>query len=148
MDHIHRAAKNDPEMLAAIKKARKTFPEFLVEADAHLSRPIPVLDGAMIKLGIASEEDPDVVEHLWARYVGHDPENEGRFRAIILNTPRKVADVVVKDDWVSFAIKNISDWLYVIDGKAHGAYTVRVLRSRMTRAQLKKHDAAYPFSFE
>src|SRR5262245_60147166 len=128
MDRVYRAAKDDPEMLAAIKKARKTFRAFLVEADADLCRAIPVLADAMVKLYITSPEDRSVGEHLWARYVGRDPENEGRFRAVILNSPRKVADVVEKDDGVSFAIKNLSDWLYVCDGKAHGGFTVRVLR--------------------
>ena len=148
MDPIYQAAKDDPEMLAAIKEARASFPDFLVEADADLCRAIPVLEDAMVKLGITSPEDPDVVEHIWARYAGHDPENEGRFRAIVLSTPRKIANVVEEGDGVSFALEKLSDWLYVTDGQAHGAFTVRVLRSRMKRAQLKKHDAAYPFSFD
>src|SRR5262245_39802208 len=120
MDCVYRAAKDDPEMVAAIKKARKTFRDFLVEADADMRRAIPVLEDAMVKLYITSADDPDVGEHVWARYCGPDPENKGRFRGVILSTPRKVGDVVAKGDGVSFALKNLSDWLYVEDGKAHG----------------------------
>jgi uncharacterized protein YegJ (DUF2314 family) len=148
MDPVFRAAKDDPQMRAAIRKARKTFPDFLVEADADLCRAIPVLEDAMVKLGIASPEDPDAVEHVWARYVGHDPEDEGRFRAILLSYPRKLPAQMAKGDEINFSIRSLSDWLYVSDDKAHGAFTVRLLRSRMTPAELKKHDAAYTFSFD
>jgi uncharacterized protein YegJ (DUF2314 family) len=147
MDPVYRAVKDDPQMHAAIRKARETFPDFLAEADADLCRAIPVLDDTMVKLGIESPEDPDVVEYVWARYVGHDPEDEGRFRAILLSSPRKLGDMA-KGDEINFSIRSLSDWLYVSDGKAHGAFTVRLLRSRMTPAELKKHDAAYPFSFD
>jgi hypothetical protein len=30
----------------------------------------------------------------------------------------------------------------------HGAFTARLLRGRMTPAELKRHDAAYPFSLD
>jgi hypothetical protein len=52
MDPVYKAAKDDPEIVAAIKKARKTFPDFLAEADADLCRAIPVLEDAMVKIYI------------------------------------------------------------------------------------------------
>lgn len=148
MDPVFRVTKDDPEMVAAIKRARKTFPEFLREADADLRRAIPVLEDAMVKIYVPTPADPEIGEHIWARYLGHEPEHEDRFLALVLNSPRKVKKILAKGDQLDFSIRSLSDWLYVTDGKAHGAFTVRVLRSRMTRAELKKHDAAYPFSFE
>ena len=147
MEPIFQATKDDPEMRAAIKKARKTFPNFLLEADADLSRAIPILEDALVKIYIPTTANPELGEHLWARYLGHEPEHEGRFLALLLSTPRKIKKMA-KGDRIDFSVKSLSDWLYVTDGKAHGAFTVAVLRSRMTRAELKKHDAAYPFSFD
>ena len=148
MDPVFQVTKDDPEMIAAIRKAHKTFPEFLREADADLCRAIPVLEDAMVKIYVPTPADPEVGEHLWARYLGHEPEQDGRFNALVLSSPRRVKKIVAKGEILDFSIRSLSDWLYVSDGKAHGAFTVQVLRSRMTRAELKKHDAAYPFSFE
>jgi uncharacterized protein YegJ (DUF2314 family) len=147
MDAIFRVVKGDPVMLAAIKKARKTFPDFLREADADLDRAIPVLEDAMVKLYIPRPTDPETGEHLWARYLGHHPDDDSRFLAELLNSPRKLKPMA-KGDRIDFSIKSLSDWLYVEDGKAYGAFTVHVLRSRMKPVELRKHDAAYPFSFE
>lgn len=148
MDAPHRAAKYDPEMIAAVDKARATFPDFLTEADADLRRLIPVLEDALLKVYIARTDAPEVGEHLWVRYIGSDPEREGRFRGVMLSSPVHVADVVAEGDTVNLSIKSLSDWLYVTGGKAFGAYTVKVLRSRMSDAERKEHDAAYPFSFD
>lgn len=148
MDAVYQAAKDDADMLAAIDKARSTFQEFLAEADQDLRRAIPILEDVLIKMYAATPDAPDAGEHLWARYIGQDPQHEGRFRAVMLSSPRKVAGIVTKGDTVNLSLKSLSDWLYVKDGKAHGAFTVRVLRSRMSHAELQEHDAAYPFSFE
>jgi uncharacterized protein YegJ (DUF2314 family) len=148
VDAVYTAAKDDSEMLAAIDKARATFPEFLAEADVDIRRAIPVLDDVLIKVYVSAPDDPDAGEHLWVRYIGPDPQHEGRFRGLMLSTPLKVSGIVSKGDTVNLSIKSLSDWLYVKDGKAYGAFTVRVLRSRMSPAELNAHDAGYPFSFQ
>ena len=148
MDAVYQATKDDPELLAAIDQARATFPEFLAEANADLRRAIPTLDDVLIKIYASAPEAPDAGEHLWARYIGPDTRHPGRFRGLMLSSPQKVAGTVSKGDTVNLSIKSLSDWLYVKDGKAYGAFTVRVLRSRMSPAEVKEHDAAYPFSFE
>ncbi len=148
MDAVYTAAKDDPEMLAAIDEARATFPEFLAEADPDIRRAIPVLEDVLIKIYVAAPGAPDAGEHLWVRYIGSDPRHEGRFRGLMLSSPLKVSGIVSKGDTVNLSIKSLSDWLYVKGGKAYGAFTVRVLRSRMSPAELKAHDAGYPFSFE
>ena len=148
MDAVYQAIKDDPEMIAAIEKARVTFPEFLTEADADRRRAIPILEDVLIKMYAANPDFPDAGEHLWVRYIGPDPRCEGRFRGLMLSTPLKVTAIVSKGDTVNLSIKSLSDWLYVSDGKAYGAFTVRVLRSRMSPEELRDHDAGYPFSFE
>jgi uncharacterized protein YegJ (DUF2314 family) len=148
MDAVFQVTKNDPEMKAAIKKARTTLSEFLTEADADLQRAIPALDDVLLKVYIASSDNPNDGEHLWIRYIGRDPEHEDRYRGIMLRKPKKVNQIVSEGDTVNLSIKSLSDWLYVEDGKAHGAFTVRVLRSRMSPTELNEHDKLYPFSFD
>jgi uncharacterized protein YegJ (DUF2314 family) len=143
MDLVFQVTKEDPEMLAAIKKAREMFPDFLAEAD--LGRASPILEDAMVKICIPTPADPEIGEHIWARYLGPVPDQDGRFFALLLNSPRKLKPMA-KGDRIDFSIRSLSDWLYVTDGKAHGAFTVQLLRSRMKRTELRKHDAAYPFS--
>jgi uncharacterized protein YegJ (DUF2314 family) len=133
VDPIFRVTKDDPEMLAAIRQAHETFPDFLREADADLARAIPILVDAMVKIYVPDPKKPETGEHLWGRY---------------LNTPRRLKKILAKGDQLDFSIRSLSDWLYVTDDRAFGAFTVRLLRSRMTRAERKKHDAAYPFSFD
>ena len=146
MEPIYQADR-DEEMNAAIEKARDTFPEFLREAEADFGRIIPVLEGALVKIEFVDPDDDAVVEHLWARYLGRDEEDEGQYVAVMLSSPAKLAHIVENGDEFSFTTDNLTDWLYVVDGKARGAFTVQLLRSRMSPAERKKHDAAYPFSF-
>jgi uncharacterized protein YegJ (DUF2314 family) len=49
---------------------------------------------------------------------------------------------------VTFTDKDITDWLMIREGKAVGAYTVQVLRKRMSSQERAEHDAGYPFKFE
>ena len=148
MDAPFRAAKNDPEVISAIGAARATFSDFQAEADADLRRLIPVLDDALVKVYIVRPDAPEVGEHLWLRYIGPDPDTADRFRGVMLSTPIDVAGVVAEGDTVNLPVSSLSDWLYVKGGKAHGAYTVKVLRSRMSEADRKEHDEGYPFSFD
>ncbi|TGO03042.1 hypothetical protein PN36_13745 [Candidatus Thiomargarita nelsonii] len=58
---------NDPEMLAASEKARKTFGYFWRELSWDYRRIVSALDVAFIKIAF-SERDAKGVEHLWINY--------------------------------------------------------------------------------
>jgi uncharacterized protein YegJ (DUF2314 family) len=49
---------------------------------------------------------------------------------------------------VRFQLDRVSDWLVASNGMARGAYTVQLLRKRMTDSERREHDSAYPFRFE
>ena len=92
--------------------------------------------------------DPDSSEsdgeHMWVEL----KESDGsQFKGILLSSPAWLKSVKGGDE-VEFGTSDVTDWFYVEDGKAVGAYTVRLLRTRMSDEERAAHDAGYPFSFE
>ena len=68
-------------------------------------------------------------------------------KGVLLSKPASLKSVQVGQE-VRFAPERITDWLCVEQGKAKGAYTVQLLRQRMTEEERREHDQSYPFSFE
>jgi uncharacterized protein len=118
----------DPEMQAAIQTARDRFPEFWREVSADYKRVIPVLDGSMVKAYFHDVGAPQSGEHMWVRDVEYDGKT---ITGVLADTPRQLRSVR-SGDRVSFPLEHLSDWLYVDGDKAVGAFTVRLLRTRMS----------------
>jgi uncharacterized protein YegJ (DUF2314 family) len=137
-DDVIDFSDDDAEMNAAMDEGRATFQQFVDAAPENLDE----FDG-MIKVYFLDDPSSDG-ELMWV-----SPTNlEGpAYEGILMSDPRGLTSVDQGDD-VSFSLEEISDWLYVKDGAARGAYTVMVMRSRMTPEDLAEHDAAYPFKFE
>ncbi len=70
-----------------------------------------------------------------------------RMTGILLDVPGWLTNVK-QGDKVTLSLADVSDWMYVKDGKAVGGFTVRLLRERMSESERKKHDESYPFSFD
>ncbi len=134
----------DEEMRAAMRRAREAFPEFVREVEADSRRIIPALQSALVKAYFVDEENPSEGEHMWVDEVEWD---SALIRGRLVSSPSHVRSVKMGDQ-VSFPLERLSDWLYVLNDKAHGAYTVQVLRNRMSKEERATHDSNYPFSFE
>lgn len=137
-------AASDPEMRMAIERARQTFPDFLRELDDDSKRLLPVVETALVKAYFADPDERDHGEHLWVAVNEWTPDS---VVGEVLSQPTHVKIVSQGED-VRIATEQLSDWLYVADGVARGAYTVRLLRQRMTSQERREHDAGYPYSFE
>ena len=137
-------AADDPEMLAAMQRARETFSDFRHAVEADWSRKIPVVQSAMIKAFFRESENSASGEHLWLDYEGF--END-LVTGSLLSQPEQVENLK-PGNTVAVPLSQLSDWLYVCDKMAHGAFTVQLLRSRMSRAERQQHDRDYPFSFD
>ena len=135
---------DDVEMQAAMQTAREKFPEFWGEVSADYKRPIPILDGSMVKAYFHDSDAPQNGEHMWVREVEYDGET---ITGVLADTPQNLRSVRAGEH-VSFPLSKLKDWLYVERGRAVGAFTVKLLRSRMTEAQRRAHDSHYPFHFE
>ena len=136
---------SDLEMNKAMQTARDRFPEFWREVSADYQRAIPALGGSMVK---AYFDDPGGAsqggEHMWVS----DVEFDGKaISGVLADTPRHLKSVRTGQH-IDFPLARVSDWFYVNGGKAVGAFTVQVLRSRMSEQERQAHDSHYPFRFE
>lgn len=109
---------DEKEMDVAIADARKSIDRFLAElknptGDSHAVK-VPVVDG-------------EHTEHFWMsdlKVIG------GEFRGVINNEPAKVTNVKLGQSW-SIKVNEVSDWMYMKDGKIVGNYTLRPLLKNM-----------------
>lgn len=129
---------DDSELNAAKEKARATIDQFFrirkKQGDAF--------DG-LLKVYFV-DDDVDDGEHMWVSV----SESEGdQHKGTLLSRPAWLKNVSMGDS-VEFETSDVSDWLAVEDGVAVGAYTVKLLRSRMSDEERASHDSGYPYSFD
>jgi uncharacterized protein len=134
----------DPEMQAAMQTARDRFPEFCREVSADYKRVIPALGGSMVKAYFHDAGAPQTGEHMWVSEVEYDGK---MITGVLADTPRQLHSVR-SGEQVSFPLERLTDWFYVEGDKAIGAFTVKLLRARMSAEQRRAHDSHYPFRFE
>jgi uncharacterized protein len=140
---------SDAEMQQAYQNARATFRYFWREIAWERRRIIPALNLAAVKAPFsdgkqttATSKNPKV-EQMWMNEIDFD----GRFvSGVLLNSPNWLKTVKAGDS-ARFALNEISDWMYAIDGEVYGAYTVNLMRSRMDRRERKEHDDAWGLNF-
>jgi uncharacterized protein YegJ (DUF2314 family) len=140
---------DDPAMQQAHENARASFRYFWREVAWERRRIIPALDLACVKAPFSDGEDaprrdgvPNV-EHMWLAEIDFDGETVS---GVLLNEPNWITSVH-EGDSVSLPLAQISDWMYAISGEVFGAYTVNLMRSRMSRSECRDHDAAWGIEF-
>lgn len=130
---------SDADMQSASQQARDTFRTFVDQFRKHDPNCSPFI----LKVFYPDSKVPNGGEHLWMTVRSVTDKS-----AIGIITSRPFFISTVKGgDLVEIQLSQISDWLYVQRGRAVGAYTVQLLRSRMTPEQKAQHDSAYPFLF-
>jgi len=111
-DTVINVAKSDPDMAAAMRRARATLPEFLALADA----PRPGTSDFSVKVAI---RDGDRTEYFW---IFPFARHEGAFSGTLSNRPRVVRNVQFGQS-ITFAESDIVDWLYHGSDKMKGSFT-------------------------
>ncbi len=138
---------DDPAMRRAYQSARETFRYFWREIAWERRRIVPALDLACVKAPFSDVEEGVVeladVEHMWLSEVDFDGQ---QVSGVLLNSPNNLTSVK-EGDSASIPIRDISDWMYVIGGQVFGAYTVNLIRSRLSRKERQDHDGAWGFDF-
>ena len=126
----------DAEMNTAISQARQTVDDFLRvlatpkpnQTDFSAKRPYPTKNGSGD-------------EHIWISHLTYDGKLlHGR----VGDDPVNIANLKI-DDEVSFPPAELSDWMYLEDGKIVGGYTIRVLRKRMSAQEGAEFDSHLQF---
>lgn len=136
-DSVVRVASDDPGMKAAISKARETSQQFITV----LGAPQPNQSGLSVKQAV---QDGEHTEHFWLSDVEF---RDGRFYGNIANDPQLVHNVSFGQA-TSVAPGEISDWMYVEDGKLVGGYTIRAMRDAMSPEERQELDAGLPFTID
>ena len=114
-DSIYSVRGDDPEMNAAIAKARETLPDFW----RSFEHPGPNERGFSLKVRI---EDKDDVEHVW---VDKLERKDGKIFGTVNNDVEKVRCVKLGDR-IQVPEQDVSDWAFLRNRKMVGNYTFRL----------------------
>ena len=125
---------DDPKMQAALDKARSTV-ETIVAA---LKSPKPTQASFQVKKAF---EDAGMTEHMWLSDVTIDGD---MFSGTIGNEPQHVKNVKFGQK-ATVAKSEISDWMFIDDGKLAGGYSILAMRENMTPAERSSFDTTLPF---
>jgi uncharacterized protein YegJ (DUF2314 family) len=120
-------ADDDLEMTAAIAKARETLPQFWQVFDKRERAE----SDFSLKVRITDDRG---VEHFWATDVARE---NGKTMGTINNDPNTVTSVKLGDR-LEIPEADISDWLFIRDGKMVGNFTLKPLFKQMPKAEVEK----------
>jgi uncharacterized protein YegJ (DUF2314 family) len=121
----------DPEMDAAKAKARATLGQFWEK----LERPGPGEEGFALKVGLPYGANS--TEHIWTKDV---ERRDGKITAVINNRPRDVKTVRLGQR-IDIREDQISDWMFMRNGKMVGSYTLRPMLKRMPPEDAARYRA-------
>jgi uncharacterized protein YegJ (DUF2314 family) len=136
----------NPKMIEARKNAQKTFKYFWRELCWERKRIVRALNIACVKITFTQEtediENP-IVEYMWINEVMFDGNN---VTGVLINNPNELTNAS-KGDFISVTINQISDWLFALNYKTYGGFTIQAMRSEMTNQERKEHDNAWGLDF-
>jgi uncharacterized protein YegJ (DUF2314 family) len=124
----------DPEMDAAIRRARLSLDEFLKTAAA----PPPATSGFKLKVAVRDNRN---TEHFW---VTPFRVTESGFEGILANEPRLV-HTVKHGQTYRFTRADITDWGYEHSGRQIGSFTVCVVLGRVPKEQAEFYRREHGF---
>lgn len=127
--------ENDPQMNAAIQKARDKVDKFI----AALQEPKLGQEQFSVKMKLT---DGDAIEHMWLSDIRYDG---AAFHGLVANEPESLTNVKYGQE-ASVPRAEISDWMYLQDGKIVGAETTRVLRDTLSPAERAQFDQTMHFA--
>jgi uncharacterized protein YegJ (DUF2314 family) len=118
----------DAEMNAAIAKAQATLPTFW----SSFAKPGNGEERFTLKVRFRVNRPGGALdEHIWVDSI--EPLANGKLAGRLANDPRDIEGKF--GDPVEFRSEQISDWMFMRNGKIVGGETIRVLLPRMPKAQ-------------
>ncbi len=116
---------DEKEMDAAIARARSEVDSFIAEMAKQNGEDFAVK---------APIEDKGQTEHFWLTDVVY---SNGEFKGQIGNDPGIVGNVKIGQPW-TIKKEQISDWMFMRNGKMHGNYTMRPLLKTLPEKEAEK----------
>ena len=123
-DKVVNVSADDPEMNAAIAKARSTLPVFW----KSFERPARNEDSFALKVKIT---DANGTEHFWVNEI---QRKNGKISGEINNDPEIVKSVKIGQR-IDVRDEQISDWMFTRNGKIVGNYTMRPLLKTLPKGE-------------
>lgn len=144
-ENIYYVQDDDPKMQEAFKNARKTFKYFWRELYWEFNRKVPALDMAFVKVARHQKKlfRSPVSEFMWISSIDFDGIT---VKGILDNEPDKLTNIKLGDT-VEVPLSEICDWMFSINGKVYGGFTIQVIRSMMNESDRTKHDTAWGLDF-
>lgn len=134
----------DEAMLKAFEQARKSFRYFWRELYWERLRIVPTLSFACVKVVFSQELNGSAeVEHMWLNEIYFDGE---RVCCVLINDPNVLSNVKNGDE-VSVPLEQISDWMFAIEGKTYGGFSVQAMRKAMSESERAEYDEAWGLNF-
>lgn len=127
-DKVVNVADDDPEMLAAITQARAALPQFWQTFGKREHGE----SGFSLKVRITDQQG---TEHFWLTEI---ERKDGQTLGTVNNDPDIVGNVKLGERR-AIPEADISDWLYMRDGKMVGNYTLKVLFRQMPAKEVEKY---------
>ena len=121
---------DESEMAAATERAINEVDAFISDLKTGRSKDYAVK---------APIKDNGETEHFWLTEVTFDG---AKFTGTIDNEPGMVSNVKMGQKW-TLGKKEISDWMYMRDGKMYGNYTMRPLLVTMPKEQADQFRAMF-----
>lgn len=131
-DRVVMVSASDPEMNAAIARARASLGTFWKQYET----PDAGVNNLGLKVGIA---DGDDVEYFWLVDIERNGQN---LSGIINNDPEIVKNVKLGQRY-AFTEGEIADWEFVREGKVAGNETARVLIKRLSPEEARQYDGMF-----
>ena len=124
------AQSDDPEMETAKREGRKTVGQFLTALSSG--------DTTANNFGVKAAflVDDGTAEHIWLTNIR--AEGDSIFGAI--NNEPDMTTAVKSGQRVAVHKDSITDWNYAQNGKLVGGYSIRLMRSRMTKEEQAQLD--------
>ena len=121
----------------SIRMARKSFRYFWRELFWDSQRPEPLCSYAGVLCNFGEMQgDQQVNEKLWLTNVICDGTH---IHGVVEREPQKLTSIYAGGGYM-VPVNGIDDWMYVINGRAYGAYSIQLLRSKMDEASRLFHD--------
>lgn len=121
---------DEAEMAAATQRAISEVDSFIADLESGLS------ENYAVKAPI---EDNGATEHFWLTDVTFADE---KFTGTIANDPGIVSNVSLGQQY-TLGKTEISDWMFMRDGKMHGNYTMRPLLATMPESEANRYRAMF-----
>jgi uncharacterized protein YegJ (DUF2314 family) len=135
--NIYSTPDDDTEMNEAVSNAQKSLKRFDTAFESNK------YDTSTFALKVKFPTKTGA-EHIWATSI---TIQNGEYFGVVDNLPDLTTQVKYGDK-IKLTKADITDWMFSDNGILQGGYTIKLIRSRMTKEERNNFDAEFSFKIE